>query len=636
MAISLRDYAAQKGYTVGYKDGKVSITNPNTGYSTGFAAGQGSPYGVGVYTGGTHYLSDASKLDGIMSSTSLRDYAAQNGYNVGYSNGYVSLNNPTTGYTTGFQSGSGSSLGVGGMSGGSNYVTDPTKLQSIMNQQSKTQPILNNPSITTSPNSYTPKYLDNTSTQTTLNNLGSSQFNYPSLTNENIQSQLGNIQNQQFNYPSLTNENIQGQLSNMQNQQFDYPELTNSMVQDELNKLNTQFQYGNLTNEDVMKSLNSLSRQFNYNPNQDTALQAAQRQAQDAVKKYMARNGMLYSDSAKTRMLSESQNLIPQFEERSYGRFKDELGREKDILGMRLQERDSAYDRFSGDRQHGLGVLEQKVNMRDSEYDKFRDNRQFGMDVLGKQMDVRESEYDKFRDSQQLGLDVLGKQMDARESEYNKYQDNIQNQYNLLSQKAQLEQLNYTEYKDLQQLELQQYGAVLSPEARRQMTIFNTIPNDLKRDLETTFGGDYNAEINRLRATDPNHYMIPYLEAMRLNKILKDPNSLSKHGSQYGITAPSLASNSVEYDTNRYQRDIAQVESQWASQIKSAEYQKIKVDIESGNLQNAQAKILNSYLPQEMKLKLLQMSADLAATKASTTNTYADTAYTNKSTALMK
>jgi len=288
----------------------------------------------------------------------------------------------------------------------------------------------------------------------------------------------------------------QDQLMNMMNSQMPKTDVTSGKAPHEYNR-----QY--LTPDAINQSLSAINQQFNYNPAQDNALHMAQNQAQDTVRKHMARSGMAYSTVAKAKMQESAQSLIPQYEDRAYGKFQDER----------------------------------------------------------------------------------------------------QNQYQMLSQKAQLEQLNYNEYKDLQNFEMDMYGTVLNPEMRQHMSVYNSIPDEMKRDLENTFGKDFHAEINRLRAMDPNHHMIPILEAMRANKVLKDPSTLSQYASQYGIASPKLAETGAKYNA-------------------------LMQDIEKGNIEKAIMEMEKSQLPDKMKWELLQMAANYA-------NTQSDTAYRNKSTSLL-
>jgi len=273
-----------------------------------------------------------------------------------------------------------------------------------------------------------------------------------------------------------------------------------------------------LTNDAINNSLSAINKQFNYNPAQDSALHMAQNQAQDTVRKHMARSGMAYSTVAKAKMQESAQSLIPQYEDRAYGKFQDER----------------------------------------------------------------------------------------------------QNQYQMLSQKAQLEQLNYNEYKDLQNFEIEQYGTVLNPEMRQHMATYNSLTDEMKRDLENTFGKDYHAEINRLRAVDANHHMIPVLEAMRANKVLKDPGTLSKYASQYGIASPKLAERGQDFE------------------VQQKQYTALVQDIQKGEIEKAIMQMEKSQLPDKMKWELLQMAADYELTKANIAGTQVDTAYRRKATSLME
>jgi len=280
------------------------------------------------------------------------------------------------------------------------------------------------------------------------------------------------------------------------------------------------YEYNNkyLTDDSVNKSLAAIQQQFGYDPAQDRGLHSAQKQAQATVTKHMASRGMLYSDSAKAKMQSEAQNLIPQYEQMAYGRFQDER----------------------------------------------------------------------------------------------------QNQYNLLAQKSQLEGLNYNQFKDLQNFEIEQYGTVLTPEMRKHIQTYSSLPEQMKRDLENTYGNDFHAEINRRKEINPNDQIIPILESMRANKILKDPGRMSQYGSQYGIATPALAERGAKFDTVMAERQIATIKAKYAEQVEKGTLDRITQDLEMGKYDLAIAKAKAANAPEMMQLELAQMKANLAQTQKST------------------
>jgi len=208
---------------------------------------------------------------------------------------------------------------------------------------------------------------------------------------------------------------------------------------------------------------------------------------------------------------------------------------------------------------------------------------------------------------------------------YGRHIDERQNQYNMLAQKAQLEGINYQQYQDLQRYEVEQYGTQLSPEMRQHISMYQSMDEQTRRDLDNLYGKDYHAEINRRRNIDPNDPLIPVLEAARANKVLRDPSLFAKYGSQYGFSSSAIAERAANYKTQmetargiELDNKIREIEVKYGEEIKKSELKLLQQAIEKGDYDNAMLAIKAANYPQMMELDLLQMAANLQSTYANT------------------
>jgi len=183
---------------------------------------------------------------------------------------------------------------------------------------------------------------------------------------------------------------------------------------------------------------------------------------------------------------------------------------------------------------------------------------------------------------------------------YGRHMDERQNQYNMLAEKHKLEGLNYKQYQDLQRYEVEQHGTMLSPEMRQHISVYQSMDEQSRRDLDNLFGEDYHAEINRRRNINPNDPLIPVLEAARANKVLSDPELFAKYGSQYGFSSSAIAERGQHFATQQKQ------------------YEALVQNIEKGEIEKAILSENFKSLPERNRLELLQMAANIEATKKQT------------------
>lgn len=127
------------------------------------------------------------------------------------------------------------------------------------------------------------------------------------------------------------------------------------------------------------------------------------------------------------------------------------------------------------------------------------------------------------------------------------------------------------------------------------------------------YAGDYQAEINRRRATPDtsDDYLISQLEAARANKIFSSPDLLDKYGDQYKTPAQRAAeySNLIKQQELELQKDPNSLENQ----TKLYNLAKAKTELEQ----------LATYGPQEQELKLREIESRISENAASASASYA-------------
>lgn len=118
-----------------------------------------------------------------------------------------------------------------------------------------------------------------------------------------------------------------------------------------------------------------------YDPTQDIGLQQAQEQAQAQALQQMARRGMLYSDTAKSRTQQVAQELIPQYqqraEEQDYRQQQTERQNIMDQLKLLTGLEQTGYERATGEEQARrsdlASMLGAVTGMEQTQYQRGRD-----------------------------------------------------------------------------------------------------------------------------------------------------------------------------------------------------------------------------------------------------------------------
>jgi hypothetical protein len=97
----------------------------------------------------------------------------------------------------------------------------------------------------------------------------------------------------------------------------------------------------------IDKMTNYMNTPFQYNPATDTALQQAQKQAQESTMAQTNARGLLNSTITTDRMAQNTAMLIPQYEQIAYGRWQDEGSRLMQFANFFQGLDDSNYQRFT-------------------------------------------------------------------------------------------------------------------------------------------------------------------------------------------------------------------------------------------------------------------------------------------------
>ncbi len=107
--------------------------------------------------------------------------------------------------------------------------------------------------------------------------------------------------------------------------------------------------YKNPYKEDMDTVLSELyGMQFSYNPNTDTGLQMAQKQAMLAAKQSANARGLLGGSTAETMRQRAAQELVPQYERLAYDRFLEERNAKLETLSVLEALSDNAFREYTG------------------------------------------------------------------------------------------------------------------------------------------------------------------------------------------------------------------------------------------------------------------------------------------------
>jgi len=119
---------------------------------------------------------------------------------------------------------------------------------------------------------------------------------------------------------------------------------------------------------------NYMNAPFQYNPSTDTALQQAQKQAQESTMAQTNARGLLNSTITTDRMAQNTAMLIPQYEQLAYSRWQDEGTRLMQFANFWMSLDDQNYDRFVQQWDMDRQARNDAYARKQDEYNKMQDS----------------------------------------------------------------------------------------------------------------------------------------------------------------------------------------------------------------------------------------------------------------------
>lgn len=307
----------------------------------------------------------------------LKDIAPRNGWQVSYdaATDMVTITDPVTWGSVRFKNGTGSEYGMAGNLNGYNMVSNENLLRQALIDSSKKLNLVA-PTQTYNPTSaptVTPTYVAPES-------LDINKILAPNINTNPAQSQdLKGLQDQvaQYNNALLQHYQNGGQIPQQQSNAFTTPAEQGYMNSaDRMNLVQqqtglTEKPYTNQYSQQIQDLLNSIknnytpqyrqqaldtinqamSQTFSYVPNQDPALQQAQKQASQLVLDEMNKRGILNSAITGDRLAQGLGSLIPEYEKIAYTRYADNINnmfKKADFLnGLDKQDYQAYIDNIS-------------------------------------------------------------------------------------------------------------------------------------------------------------------------------------------------------------------------------------------------------------------------------------------------
>lgn len=598
----------------------------------------------------------------------LRDYAKNQGYTISYDDKTQNINilNPNTNKSVTFKSGEGSQYGMGGLSNGSNVISDPSKLAGALN-------LSNSASATPAQqsNSYLNGIEDNSVVkQTRQDELNSMYENMKQsqLTNALMQRQQSELgYNQSKGDTELT---YQAALAKLQQEK----ELAQPQYQ---NMKNQQFK---TTLNDIQKINENRANMGQYFGGANAQVQSDQRVANEsAMNTISLQEQQLYDDINKraTEAYNQKTNDIKKIDEqlgllRSQGSMADN----SIVQALEAQKMQSTLDlnNILDERSFKIADIKQQYE-QNQQQNAFSKASVTGTYVSPEQQQVMnegvpQSERERINaiaSKMNGGYQAYMNQLDPNSVEYAyaavlrnekiAATPELQSKYKATQLGTQTQQAKEAaSNKAIQMAGLT--GNYISPE--QQSIVDNGVsPADTARinAIVAKTSGGYQSYINQLDPTSDEYVKATLL---RNAKISSSPELLQKYGltkvgtetlaakteklQQEGLTADIYAKQTEnKYLNQKIQTElkgadlenagksianqISQLNLDYLPQEKQLAIQSAQQDYAKGNLDMAYQKIVNANLPAKLE-------AELNGIYASTENTYANISGTNVDTEL--
>jgi hypothetical protein len=323
------------------------------------------------------------------------------------------------------------------------------------------------------------------------------------------------------------NRQLQQQLQ-QQPQGLDYNKIQDMVTQSltrEMPKYQSPYQ------SQIMDTLSKIQnyQAQPYNPQSDAALKVAQQQAIDKVRQDMARRGRVFDTYAASQEQQVAQGLIPDYYR---------LG-----LQQEQQQRSDLYNQ--------LGALQ---GLEQTGYGRYQD--QYGQQ--------RQAEQDYLKEA--ITRANLTGQFDGTPT---------------VSEQDRQRNIQLQETQRAEQQEIADFGTVLSPQMRQYRQTYLSMPQDIKRQL-LPLGqqdGGFATTINRLLASDPSNPLLPYLQALRANKILSDPEMMAQYGAEYGLQTGAITQMAESEQQQDIVNRLEQIKLQTQNQKYVEEITKVQAEV---------------------------------------------------------
>lgn len=409
-----------------------------------------------------------------------------------------------------------------------------------------------------------------------------------------------------------------------QDEQFNFQTFSKFMDEYNKSKINTPLKEYKPYEMDpqVMQTLKILqdriSNPFKYDPNNDPALRQAQDQAIQLTRQDMARRGRVFDDYAREKEQESAQQLIPQYQQ----------------LGV------NQYNQQTQDMSNVMNTLR---NIDQTGYNRYNDTYDYGAKTEQTQYDrtSKEEQTDYNRGIDKFNQGIQSAPFTGQLNNKNTVQQDAVIRSNKLADDLLVKEQADAQELKLQKQEVADFGVTLSPEARQLRQAYLQIPSETMSKLQTLSNqdGGFATTINKLMQTDPTNPIIDQLQAMRLNKILSDPQLRAQYGAEYGMQSGAvtkIAKDEAIADVKNVlaiQKDKMSILKEEALTIKEyKEMDKItkQIDEITSNIENKKAdtvlkqlestklELENLYLPQEKKLELNKLIAEIQGVVAKT------------------
>lgn len=248
--------------------------------------------------------------------------------------------------------------------------------------------------------------------------------------------------------------------------------------------------------------------------------------------------------------------------------------------------------------------------------------------ALAQALPFRQQAYQEYQGQNNLlanqlsTLNSLGQQgIQNQRTDYDYATKSVQNQNVGAESKfdfnAKVEDRNLRLADDQDARDVAEFGFKLPPQARQAMTVFQSMPSQVRAQVDQ-YQGNYAAEINRREAANPSDPLLPYLYAARAAKIVADPSLMAKYGDDLGIASPVITEMAMKYEMQLLKNEIDKLAASYANETAKVELAKLYAQLDKA-VSDADAAAQTAFmkqleatnLPNKIKQELAIGSAEI-------------------------